>query len=279
MQSDSGCDIIFLNNYKRRSFPMKITYIHHSAFLVELETVTLLFDYTDGTLPKINDKKPLLVFASHRHGDHYSEKILELIKEHEKTRYVLSDDIPKGRLPKALLSEVVFIKPGERNGFSISEGKFISPVPKEEEADVEVLTLRSTDEGVAFLVKTEGTVIYHAGDLNNWRWEGEPEPWNEQMAKQYSEEVDKLSGMHINAAFLPLDPRQEKAFFLGFDEFMRKTRVNHAFPMHFWRDFSVISRLKSMDISAPYRDRIMEIREDGESFEFASEKQEEADGR
>lgn len=53
---------------------MKITYIHHSAFLAELETVSLLFDYTEGTLPKISVKKPLLVFASHRHGDHYSEK-------------------------------------------------------------------------------------------------------------------------------------------------------------------------------------------------------------
>ncbi|MDR1773115.1 MAG: MBL fold metallo-hydrolase [Hungatella sp.] len=247
---------------------MKITYIHHSAFLAELETVTLLFDYTEGTLPKISDKKPLLVFASHRHGDHYSEKILELIKEHEKTRYILSDDISKGRLPKELLDEVVFMKPGERIGFFVSEGNLTGPVTEGEKADAEVLTFRSTDEGVAFLIKAEGKTIYHAGDLNNWRWEGEPESWNDQMAKQYSKEVDKLSGMHIDAAFLPLDPRQEKAFLLGFDEFMRKIRVSHAFPMHFWGDFSVIGRLKDMDISAPYRNRIVEIREDGESFEI-----------
>jgi L-ascorbate metabolism protein UlaG (beta-lactamase superfamily) len=269
MQSDSCCDIILPNSYKiRRPFPMKITYIHHSAFLAELETVTLLFDYTEGTLPKISDKKPLLVFASHRHGDHYSEKILELIKEHEKTRYILSDDISKGRLPKELLDEVVFMKPGERIGFSVSEGNLTGPVTEGEKADAEVLTFRSTDEGVAFLIKAEGKTIYHAGDLNNWRWEGEPESWNDQMAKQYSKEVDKLSGMHIDAAFLPLDPRQEKAFLLGFDEFMRKIRVSHAFPMHFWGDFSVIGRLKDMDISAPYRNRIVEIREDGESFEI-----------
>ncbi len=247
---------------------MKITYIHHSAFLAELETVTLLFDYTEGSLPKINNKKPLLVFASHRHGDHYSDKILELIKEHEITRYILSDDIPKGRLPKVLLNEVVFMKPGEKICFSISEGNITGPVPAVEMADVQVLTFRSTDEGVAFLVKAEGKVIYHAGDLNNWRWEGEPDSWNDQMAKQYSAEVDRLSGMHIDAAFLPLDPRQEKAFSLGFDEFMRKTRVSHAFPMHFWGDFSVIGRLKDMDISASYRDRIVEIHEDGECFEI-----------
>jgi L-ascorbate metabolism protein UlaG (beta-lactamase superfamily) len=247
---------------------MKITYIHHSAFLAELETVTLLFDYTEGTLPKINDKNPLLVFASHRHGDHYSEKILELIKMHEKTRYVLSADISKRRLPKELLDEAVFMKPGERTGWSISEGNLTGPVSEKEKAEVELLTLRSTDEGVAFLVKAEGKTVYHAGDLNNWRWEGEPESWNSQMAKKYSEEVDKLSGMSIDTAFLPLDPRQEKAFSLGFDEFMRKVRVRHAFPMHLWGDFSVIGKLKAMDISAAYRDRIMDIREDGECFDI-----------
>ena len=250
---------------------MKITYIHHSAFLVELETVALLFDYTEGTLPKLDDKKPLLVFASHRHGDHFSEKILEFKKEHEKTRYILSDDIPKGRLPKELLSEAVFVKPGERKGFSISEGSLTGPFSEEGKANAEILTFRSTDEGVAFLLKTEGAVIYHAGDLNNWRWEGEPDDWNDHMAKQYSEEVDKLSGMHIDVAFLPLDPRQENAFCLGFDEFMRKTRVSHAFPMHCWGDYSVIGKLKEMDISEPYRDRIVDIRQDGECFEIGQE--------
>ncbi|GLC78168.1 MBL fold metallo-hydrolase [Lacrimispora brassicae] len=250
---------------------MKITYIHHSAFLVELETVALLFDYTEGSLPKINDKKPLLVFASHRHGDHFSEIILGIINEHEKTRYVLSDDISKGRLPKELLSEAVFMKPGERIGFCISEGSLIVPASEDKKADLEILTLRSTDEGVAFLIEAEGRVIYHAGDLNNWRWEGEPDDWNDRMAKKYSGEVDKLSGMDIDVAFLPLDPRQENAFCLGFDEFMRKTRVSYGFPMHFWGDFSVINRLKDMDISAPYRERIVNIRKDGDCFEIGQE--------
>ena len=244
---------------------MKITYIHHSAFLVELKTVALLFDYTEGTLPKINDKMPLLVFASHRHGDHFSEKIFGLMKEHEKTRYILSDDISKGRLPAELSSEAVFMKPGEKTGFCIFKEGLSGPVSGDKKGEVKIFTLRSTDEGVAFLV------IYHGGDLNNWRWEGEPDDWNDRMAQQYSVEVDKLDGMDIDAAFLPLDPRQEKAFCLGFDEFMRKTRVNHVFPMHFWGDFSVIGRLKDLEISAPYRERIVNIREDGECFEIGQE--------
>ena len=49
---------------------MKVTFIYHSAFLVELERCSLLFDWYGGDLPKIDRTKPLYVFASHHHGDH-----------------------------------------------------------------------------------------------------------------------------------------------------------------------------------------------------------------
>ena len=52
---------------------MKVTFIYHSAFLVELERCSLLFDWYGGDLPKIDRTKPLYVFASHHHGDHYSQ--------------------------------------------------------------------------------------------------------------------------------------------------------------------------------------------------------------
>ena len=42
---------------------MKITYIHHSAFLVETESAYLLFDYFQGKLPEFSEEKPLYVFA------------------------------------------------------------------------------------------------------------------------------------------------------------------------------------------------------------------------
>ena len=55
---------------------MKITYIHHSSFMAELEHTALLFDYFEGDIPEIPEDKPLFVFASHRHGDHFSRSIL-----------------------------------------------------------------------------------------------------------------------------------------------------------------------------------------------------------
>ena len=56
---------------------MKITYIHHSSFLVEMEQIALLFDYFEGEIPEIRQDQLLIVFASHRHGDHFSPGIFE----------------------------------------------------------------------------------------------------------------------------------------------------------------------------------------------------------
>ena len=54
---------------------MKITYIHHSSFCVELENSILLFDYFKGELPEFNKDKKLYVFASHFHQDHFDKCI------------------------------------------------------------------------------------------------------------------------------------------------------------------------------------------------------------
>ena len=43
---------------------MKITYIAHSGFSVELEKQVLLFDYFTGELPVWDKQKTILVFAS-----------------------------------------------------------------------------------------------------------------------------------------------------------------------------------------------------------------------
>ena len=57
---------------------MKITYIGHSGFSVELESHILLFDYYEGTMPEFDPAKKLLVFASHSHPDHFNREILKL---------------------------------------------------------------------------------------------------------------------------------------------------------------------------------------------------------
>ena len=80
---------------------MKITYIHHSAFLVETESAYLLFDYFQGKLPEFSEEKPLYVFASHRHPDHFSKVIFELEEKHPKIHYILAFDIWSKRVPES----------------------------------------------------------------------------------------------------------------------------------------------------------------------------------
>jgi hypothetical protein len=41
------------------------------------------------------------------------------------------------------------------------------------ERNLEVRTFGSTDAGVSFWLRADGLTIFHAGDLNWWRWSGE----------------------------------------------------------------------------------------------------------
>ena len=65
--------LLFVHGYG-----MDCTYLGHSTFLLETEHAVLLFDYTGGPLSLPEGEKPLLVFASHRHGAHFNEAIFPL---------------------------------------------------------------------------------------------------------------------------------------------------------------------------------------------------------
>lgn len=234
---------------------MKITYIHHSAFLAELEKVSLLFDYAGGMMPEINTDKPLIVFASHRHEDHFKKEIFELEKTNPDIHFILSNDIWRKRVPESAASKTTFAGPDEALELNTGDG-------------VLVKTLKSTDEGVAFMVFTEGKSIYHAGDLNNWYWEEEPDTWNTGVDRRYREELSKMAGYSFDTAFVPLDTRQGEWFYLGMHQFMEAVGADTVFPMHFWKDYSVIERIKSLPAASGYKDKIIDIHEEGEKFDI-----------
>ena len=76
---------------------MKITYIGHSGFSVELEKKVLLFDYYRGELPKASGDKKWYVFVSHGHGDHYNRDVLKLRENGLDVTYIFSRDIMTGK--------------------------------------------------------------------------------------------------------------------------------------------------------------------------------------
>ena len=230
---------------------MKVTFIFHSSYFVELETCCLLFDYYQGDLPQVD--KPLYVFASHSHGDHFSPVIFQLAKEGREVHYLLSEDISPLQVPDALRDQVTFVAP--RSFYEVG--------------GLKVATLQSTDMGVAFLIQCEGKRIYHAGDLNCWVWDGAPRFQNDQMTAQYKAELGLLSGgKAIDVAFVPLDPRQEADFDLGMKYFFEAAGAQYVFPMHMWGDYSVVPLFKSTPTYREYAKHVMDVSAPGQTFEL-----------
>ena len=226
---------------------MIITYLDHSGFLIELAQVCLLFDYWQGDLPEPVPGKGLLAFASHSHHDHFSREIFAYGSRWDAADFILGNDI---RLSAKRKTEW-----GLRDRMGPDQSAVYQGVA--------VRTLRSTDSGVAFLVEAEGRTIYHAGDLNWWVWEGEPQADNDAMTAAFLAEVEKLRGISIDLAFLTLDGRQAGDMFRGFDHCLRNLDIRAAVPMHSFGDYGPHRAILNDPISEPYRERILLMTEPG----------------
>ena len=229
----------------------KVTYLKHSGFLVETPDKYLLFDYWKGEIPSLNYKKKLYVFASHVHHDHYVKDIFKLENQCESVKYILSFDIERSNDWKKA-EQVYFLDANE----------------SVEIDDLQIKTLCSTDEGVAFLVKTDDYTIYHAGDLHWWHWPGDPEEDNQRRKETYQKEIDLLEGEKIDCAFVVLDPRQEEAGIWGMEYFLKHVESRYVFPMHCWEKYEIIKDFKEKNDTKYLTATIMDITAPGQIFEI-----------
>lgn len=223
---------------------IKITYIAHSGFLAETPRCLMLFDYYKGEIPPLDPEKPLYVFVSHHHGDHFNPEIFKLAGTHHRVRFLLAHDI---RITPLKLKKWGI---GEELKDRIISMKANSTYEVPGLGKVE--TVKSTDEGVAFLITEWQYVIFHAGDLNWWLWKGEDAGWLGTMTANFKKSVERIAGRDIDVAFLPLDDRQEEWFYKGMDWYLRSCHIRYAFPMHYWSDSSVISRFEALECRKDY---------------------------
>lgn len=209
-------------------------YLGHSGFFVETKSAMMLFDYYKGDVSFIERKpadKPLFVFVSHAHADHFEPKIFALPSLHRRTEFLLSFDtagnaaIPQDANIRLLSSDLCYDIPGLGT----------------------VQTLCSTDEGVAFLVKTPDATLFHAGDLHWWDWPGEDAGWLADQERGFRGELMKIVEEPIDAAFVVLDDRLGENFAKGLSLFLSLCRAKYVFPMHFWKDRRVIERFKALN--------------------------------
>ena len=251
---------------------MKITHVYHSCFLVELEHSLLLFDWYKRDLPVLAADKKLYVFCSHAHEDHYSEQIWDLQKIHPDITYILDDGIEEAG--KHLEADILPVRPRQTYEIPVNKGS------AGDGDSIRIITLESTDMGVAFYIEAEGKRLYHAGDLNVWFWNDEPMEDNIASEKKCREEMqylaDRIRQDHpqiadtgngsadltadgkkstpglLDAAFVPLDFRLEEHAPRCIAAFMEILGADHVFPMHYWgREAQVKEYLKDERIR-PY---------------------------
>lgn len=234
---------------------MRVTYLGHSGFLAETQQAYYLFDYIRGEIPVLKKGRPLYVFASHSHGDHFIQEIFGGEKVPEADGYILSYDIKK----KFRRSGVRWLEDKKDRLFWAMPGNEIA-LP-----GCRVRPLKSTDLGVAYLIQEEACTIYHAGDLNWWHWEGEALSWNRNMEVNYKRIIDSIKECQVDLAFVPLDPRLGTAYWYGMEYFLNRVSVKHVFPMHFWEDYSVIERYLAEHGG---KGQIQKIEREGQSYEF-----------
>lgn len=230
---------------------MKVTFIDHSGFLVELKKSVLLFDYYKGEIPDIQGKH-WYVFASHFHEDHFQPEIFKLREKQETITYILSKDIRQYR--KHLLKEPYHI-------VSWNESYKID--------GISVQTFQSTDEGCAFYVQAEGKSIFHAGDLNWWHWFGESEEDNRRMEVDFKAQIGRLEEKEIDLAFMLLDPRQEQAYDWAMNYFMEHTKAKAVLPMHMWEKFSWCQKYMNTEKGKQNARRFYPVKKTGETFSIS----------
>lgn len=218
---------------------MKIYYIYHSCFIVETKSSFLIFDYFKNKMDSnqqfdfkellntiFKADKNLYVFASHIHQDHFNSEILSWSMKKENTYYILSNDIKI----YSSVNKLYTVKPNDE--FTIN--------------NLKIKTFGSTDQGVSFLVNIDDLNIFHAGDLNWWRWMDDTPEEEKEMEDAFKAVIEDIinSKEIIDISFFPVDRRLEDNYLCGGQYFIEKLKPKVFIPMHFWDDFKTTTDFK-----------------------------------
>lgn len=238
---------------------LTLTYVYHSSFLLVTPVFSALFDFwrdpsevspalrpIETMIPK---DRPLYIFVSHHHKDHFSPRIFSFPSEGFDVRYILSSDT--ARFARK------YISPDSRyKGMKAPEGSVAVMREGDTYSDGE-LTVRafgSTDIGNSWVLEFGGRRLFHAGDLNAWIWKDESSP--EEVAEAietYRKILDGIAAVapSIDYCLFPVDSRIGSDYFTGAAMMVRAVDVRHFFPMHFeLADDDGGRRRRALDASA-----------------------------
>ena len=235
---------------------MTLTYIFHSGFAIEAEGCILVFDYwmdPAGVMPRLlQSAKPVYVFASHFHEDHFTREIFGWRGQHPHIIYILSKDIVKHRRARQEDADVWLAKGATWR-----------------DDHLRVTATGSNDSGVSWIVEVEGRRIFHAGDLCNWyarflnddkmpegpiyshefqewvnpaaeekRYLGELKDIRRALTTHHAEAVaaggaSKEARVAFDLVLFPVDGRIGNGYTRGARQFIERFSVGLFVPMHF----------------------------------------------
>lgn len=242
----------------------EIYHLFHSGTAVRVKNKLFIFDYYKDQPQKEKDLQSSLekgivrkdsfknineayVFVSHSHHDHFNQVIFEWEKYCDQINYILAAEVESAAELK------------NKGNLYLME--------KDEELQLDQINISSygsTDKGVSFLVELEDLSIFHAGDLNWWKWKKFNEKVQKREEREYKREVKKLKGKKIDIAFVPVDPRLEEHYYLAGEYFIDEIKPSLFVPIHFADNYDVTKFFK--DRFNSNQTRVAEITEQGEKI-------------
>ena len=217
----------------------KVTYIWHDCFVTETDVCLFVFDYwkdTDGKIIDIIDTdKPVYIFVSHHHKDHFNSKIFRWASQLSNCHtYIISYDT--ARFARHLIQPTSSYR---RPVVSPSNLHIMHPSETFSDEFITVHALGSTDIGCSYLIDLNGTLLFHAGDLNAWAFADETSAdETKQAIDAFKAELSRLLDItkHIDIAMFPIDERLGSSFAIGAKMLLTSLDIRHFIPMHFAHD-------------------------------------------
>ncbi len=201
---------------------VRLTYIFHNCFLLDIGGRTLLFDCPESKYLKRRASEALSLalegrkvtaFASHSHDDHFRRDLAAACAGAASADFVISDDVAE-MYPAAVPPGALVVEPDETYSFS----------------GLVIETLMSNDLGVAYLVEVGGARVYFGGDLAAWVWETASEAEQAFTAEFFTKAVERIARRPVDIAFTNVDRRL--ANLAGGPEFANTVRPTVLVPMH-----------------------------------------------
>jgi len=199
----------------------RIRYLEHAGWAVETSGRLLIFDYARRVSRDADERslergwiapdalagRPVVVFISHAHGDHYDPGILMWANRVEELTFVFGWQGPAG--PKRVMA-------------ADHEPRVLAP-------GITVSAVQHAFDGIpesAFLVQTDGLVIYHSGDHASLS--DPPDP-------QFAANIDRLAQQveRVDVAFMSIFGGGAGRWVNAGDRYtIERLRPKAVFPMH-----------------------------------------------